>query len=123
MNGGQGCEYQNHIKLNHNQMQTRTCHLSASDVEIIMDIGMAQAKNSIGANVFYVQSVQEVISTSQVQYSSGFQSQGSTVIFLDEEFSDADKLISLLENQHHSYVVLYHQNNSDPTKNWFQKST
>jgi len=34
--------------------------------------------------------------------------------FLDEEFSDADKLIGLLENQHHSHVVLYHQNNLDP---------
>ena len=35
---------------------------------------------------------------------------------MDEEFSDADKLISLLENQHHSHVVLYHQNNYDPSQ-------
>jgi len=38
------------------------------------------------------------------------------IIFLDEEFSDADKLISLLENQHHSHVVLYHQNSLDPNQ-------
>jgi len=47
---------------------------------------------------------------------SGFHSQGTNHHFLDEEFSDADKLISLLENQCHSHVVLYHQNNSDPSQ-------
>jgi len=56
---------------------------------------------------FYVKSGQ-VISRSQVQYLSGFYSQGTNHHFLDEELSDADKLISLLENQHHSHV-LYHQ--------------
>jgi len=52
MIGGWGCcQHQHHIKLNCNQTQSRTHHLSSSDVEIITDIGMAQAKNSIGANV------------------------------------------------------------------------
>ena len=66
MIGGHGCcQHHHHIKLNRSQTQTRTCHLSSSNVEIITDIGMAQAKNSIGANVFYVRSGQ-VISRSQV---------------------------------------------------------
>ncbi len=39
------CQHQHHIKLNCNQTQARTHHLSASDVEIISGIGMAQAKN------------------------------------------------------------------------------
>jgi len=53
MIGGWGCcQHQHHIKLNYNQTQTRTHHLSTSDVEIITDFGMAQTKNSIGANVF-----------------------------------------------------------------------
>jgi len=46
MIGSQGsCQHQNHVKLNCSQMQTRTYHLSASEVEIITGIGMAQAKN------------------------------------------------------------------------------
>jgi len=53
MIGGWGCcQCQHHIKLNCNQIQTRTCHLSASAAEIITDIAMAQAKNAIGANIF-----------------------------------------------------------------------
>jgi len=78
MIGGQhSCQHQNHIKLNCNQTQIRTHHLSASDMESITDIGMAQAKNSIaGTNVFYVRSSQ-VISRLQVQYLSGFYSQGT----------------------------------------------
>jgi len=114
MIGGRGCcNHQHHMKLTRCQTQTRIRHLSSSDVEIITDIGIVQAKNSIGANVFYVRSGQ-VISRSQVRYLSGFYSQGTNYHFLDEEFSDADKLISLLENQRHSHVVLYHQHNSDP---------
>jgi len=116
MIGGRGCcHHHHHIKLNRNQSQTRTRHLSTSDVEIITDIGMAQAKNSMGSNVFYVRSGQ-VITRSQVRYLNGFHLQGTNHHFLDEEFSDADKLISLLENQCHSHVVLYHQNNSDPNQ-------
>jgi len=54
----------------------KTHDLSASDMEVIIDIGMAQAKHLIGANVFYVRSSQ-VISRLQVQYLSGFYSQGT----------------------------------------------
>jgi len=63
-----------------NQTQTRTHHLSASDMEVIIDIGMAQAKHLIGANVFYVRSSQ-VISRLQVQYLSGFHSKVQIIIF------------------------------------------
>jgi len=56
----------------------------------------------------------QVICRSLVNYLSGFYAQGLNHHFLDEEMSDADKLISLLENQHHhSHVVLYHQNDLD----------
>jgi len=41
---------------------------------------------------------------------------------MDEEFSDADKLINLLENQHCRNVVLYHKKTPIPTKSLFQKS-
>jgi len=89
-----------HVNLNcNNQIQTRTHHLQASDVEIITDIGMAQAKICVGSNIFDVRS--------QVQYSKVWSS------FLDEEFSDTDKLINFLENQWHSHVILFHQNHYD----------
>jgi len=107
--------------LHHNasyqdQTQTRACHLSACiQCRIINDIGLAQARNSIGPNVFYVRSGQ-IISKFQVKYLSGFHGQGQNHYFLDEEFIDADKLINLLKGQQHSHVVLYHQDSSNPNQ-------
>jgi len=96
-------------------MQTRTHHLLSCHVEIITDIGMAQASNSIGANAFYV-SFGQVINRSHIRYLSSFHFQGQSHHFLDKEFSDVDKLIHLLESQWHSHVVLYHQHRLDPNK-------
>jgi len=106
MVGGYGlCLHCNLVKLNCNQMQTRRQHLLACKVESITDIGLAQARNSICANLF-VQSSQVVISRSQVRYLSSIHGQSKNHHFLNEEFNNADKLVNLLEGQQHIHHSL-----------------